>query len=63
MNSFKIKVQNDKILNITDTIIQIISCINKDQNVYLFIDESPDLEKLYMGEELFLDFLKIYAKE
>ena len=58
MNSFKIKVQNDKILNITDTIIQIISCINKDQNVYLFIDESADLEQLYMGEELFLHFLQ-----
>ncbi len=58
MNSFNIKVQNDKILNITDTMIQIISCIKKDQNVYLFIDESPDLERLYIGEELFLDFLR-----
>ena len=58
MDSFNIKVQNDKILNVSETVIHVTTCINRDQGVHLFIDESPDLEMLYMGQELFLDFLK-----
>lgn len=58
MNSFNIKVQNDKILNVADTIIHILHGVSNNNDISLFIDESPDLEQLVMGQELLLDFLK-----
>ena len=56
-NSFNISVHNDKITNVTETIAYIFGCISADKNTYLFIDESPDLACLQVGEENFLTFL------
>lgn len=58
MDSFNIKVQNDKIVNVTDTVIHILHGVSNNNDISLFIDESPDLEQLVMGQELFLDFLR-----
>jgi EAL domain-containing protein (putative c-di-GMP-specific phosphodiesterase class I) len=58
MDSFNIKVQNDKIVNVTDTVIHIFHGVSNNNDISLFIDESPDLEQLAMGQELFLDFLR-----
>jgi len=43
MDSFNIKVQNDKILNVADTLAHILDCMSKNHDIFLFIDESPDL--------------------
>ena len=58
MDSFNIIVQNDKIVNVTDTVIHILHGVSNNNDISLFIDESPDLEQLAMGQELFLDFLR-----
>ncbi len=58
MSSFNICVHNDKISNVSETIAYILDCVLADRNIDLFIDESPDLEFVEIGEENFVGFLK-----
>ena len=58
MSSFNILVYNDKILNVSDTITYVTDCLLGDKDIFLFIDESPDLEHLLLGEELLLTLLE-----
>ena len=58
MDSFNIKVQNDKILNVADTLAHILDCMSKNHDIFLFIDESPDLATVMLGEQTFVTVLK-----
>jgi len=57
MNRFNIKVQNDKILNVSDTMAYVYDCLARNNDIFLFIDESPDLACVSIGEELFVTLL------
>jgi len=57
MNNFNIKVQNDKILNVADTLAYILDCMSKNHDIFLFIDESPDLATVMLGEETLVRLL------
>ena len=58
MNSFNIVVHNDKIQNVSETLCYIFDCILSDKDMSVLIDESPDLELVQLGKEMFLTFLK-----
>jgi hypothetical protein len=61
MSAFNIKVQNDRITNVTDTLIYLSNCTTNNREASFFIDESPDLECVCIGEELFIDFLRSFC--
>ena len=58
MDSFNIKVQNEKILNVADTLAYIFDCMTKNHDIFLFIDESPDLATVMLGEQTLITLLK-----
>lgn len=57
MTGFNIRVYNDKILNVAETITYVADCLQANKDIFLFIDESPDLQHLFLGEELLLTVL------
>lgn len=62
MNSFNIKVQNDKVLNVADTMCYILDGMANNKDIFLFIDESPDLGHVMLGEETLIGLLEKLCK-
>lgn len=58
MNSFNVVVHNDKIQNVSATMSYVFDCIANNRDTFLFIDESPDLAFVLVGEEYFVTLLK-----
>jgi hypothetical protein len=54
---FNIKIHNDTILNDKDTLIYIFQTIINGGNIEFFIDESPALETINLGQTNFLEWL------
>lgn len=54
---FNIKIQNDSILNDKDTLLYMFQRLMDGQSIQFFIDESPALENIKLGETTFLEWL------
>lgn len=58
MSNFNVVVHNEKIQNVSATISYVFECLLTDKDMFLLIDESPDLEQVCLGQEYFLSVLQ-----
>jgi len=60
---FNIKVQNETILNDKETLLYIIKQHMGDKNIDLFIDESPALENVMLGQTTLIEWLTDFCEK
>ena len=60
---FNIKIQNDSILNDKDTLLYMFQNMMDGKDIEFFIDESPALENIKLGETTFLEWLDKFCNK